>query len=51
MFQSCRENENKNFVSYFFPKIIAVYGIMWQNVVQPGRPQMTALKGCSLDAI
>ena len=27
-------------VSNFFPEYLAVYEIMWKNVVQRGRPQM-----------
>jgi len=26
----------------FFPKNRVVYGIMWKNLVQPDRPQMTS---------
>jgi hypothetical protein len=39
----CTENQNTNFMfNYFFPpEIRAVYEIMWENSVQPGRPQMT----------
>jgi hypothetical protein len=27
--------------SNVFPKIVAVYEIMWKNMVEPGMPQMT----------
>jgi hypothetical protein len=40
--KSCRENQNTHFVfsnSLFENR--AVYEIMWKNIVQPGRPQMT----------
>jgi hypothetical protein len=37
--KNCRENENKHFMlSNFFPKNLAVYEIMWKNVVEPERP-------------
>ena len=36
----CRENENKYFTfNSFFPKLLLF--IMWKNILQPGRPQMT----------
>jgi len=36
------ENQKTNFMfNNFFPKIVAVYEIMWENVVEPGMPQMT----------
>jgi len=43
MFQegSCRENQNLFFVQIFSPKTHAVCEIMWKNVVEPDRPQMT----------
>jgi len=25
----------------FFPENLAVYAMMWKNIVEPGRPQMT----------
>jgi hypothetical protein len=40
----CGENQNTQFI---FPLPLpppenrAVYDIMWKNIVQPGRPQMT----------
>jgi hypothetical protein len=40
--KSCRENQNTHFVfsnSLFENR--AVYEIMWKNIVQPDRPQMT----------
>jgi hypothetical protein len=31
--------------SNFFPKIVPLYEIMWENIVQPDRPQMTIEHG------
>jgi len=28
------------FSNFFFPENLAVYGIIWKNTVEPGRPQM-----------
>ena len=40
--KSCRENQNTHFVCRnFFFENRAVYEIMWKNIVQRGRPQMT----------
>jgi hypothetical protein len=40
--KSCRETQNTHFIfSNFFPENPAVYEIMWKNVVQPERLQMT----------
>jgi hypothetical protein len=40
--QICTDNQNTHFVfGNFSPEKPAVYEIMWQNIVQPGRPQMT----------
>jgi hypothetical protein len=40
--ESCRENYNTRFMSQnFFPENGAVYEIMWKNIVEPDRPQMT----------
>ena len=42
--KSCRENQNTHFVSsYFFFSFEnrTVYEIMWENIVERGRPQMT----------
>jgi len=38
----CRDNHSTHFTfnSFFFQNR-AVYDIMWQNIVEPGRPQMT----------
>jgi len=42
MFQSYREYQNTHFVfSNFFPEMYSVYEIMWNNMVEPDRPQMT----------
>jgi len=38
--KSCRENQNTYFMfSNFFFENCAIYGIMWKNIVQPGKPQ------------
>jgi len=40
--KSCRENHNTHFVfKNFFSKNCVSYEIMWENVVEPARPQMT----------
>ena len=41
--KSCTENQNTHFVfnNFFFFENLAVYEIMWKNMVQPDRPQMT----------
>jgi hypothetical protein len=40
--RSCKENQNTHSVlKNFFPKNRAVYVIMWKNIVQPDRRQMT----------
>ena len=41
--EDCRENQNTHFMfnNFFFLQNRAVYGIMWENIVQPGRPLMT----------
>jgi hypothetical protein len=40
--RSCRENPTIHFVfSNSFSERRAVYEIMWKNLVEPGRPQMT----------
>ena len=36
---SCRESRNTHFMSILFNRV--VYEVMWENVVEPGRPQMT----------
>jgi hypothetical protein len=50
--KSCRENQNTRFVfNNFFLENRAVYEIMWKNIVQPDRPQMTIQHGaCALRA-
>ena len=45
MFQTkvVEKNQNTHFVfSNFFKENLAVYEIMWKNIVERGRPQMTA---------
>ena len=38
----CREIQNIHFIfNKFCIEIRAVYELMWKNIVQPGRPQMT----------
>ena len=40
--KSCRENQNTNFTyNNFFFKNRTVYEIMWKNIVERSRPQMT----------
>jgi hypothetical protein len=40
--ESCRENQNKRFIfSNFVPENRAVYEIMWKNMVETERPQLT----------
>jgi len=41
--RSCTENQNTHFVfsNFFSPENRAVHEIMWKNIVEPGRPQMT----------
>jgi len=42
--KSCRENQNTHFVFnnfFFFFENRAVYEIMWKNIVELDRPQMT----------
>jgi hypothetical protein len=40
--ESCRQNQNTYFMfNNFFPENPAVYELMWKNMVQPDRPQMT----------
>jgi hypothetical protein len=35
-----RGNQNTNSVRYFFFENLAVYEIIWKNIVERGRPQM-----------
>ena len=37
----CRENQNTHFVFSNLKKNCAVYEIMWKNIAERGRPQMT----------
>jgi hypothetical protein len=40
--KSCRENQNTHFVfSNFFHENRAFYDIMWENIVDRARPQIT----------
>jgi hypothetical protein len=39
--KSCRENKKHMMGSITFFENRAVCGIMWKNIVQPGRPQST----------
>jgi hypothetical protein len=44
--KNCRENQNTHLVfSIFFFENRAVFEIMWKNIVQPYRPQMTIQYG------
>jgi len=36
-----RKSEHTFYVQYIIPENHAVYEIMWKNMVQPDRPQMT----------
>ena len=40
-YESCTENQNTHFVFSIFFLNLAVYKIMWENIVERGRPQMT----------
>jgi hypothetical protein len=50
--KSVRENKNTPFMfSNFFSKNLVVHEIMWKNMVQPDRPQMTVQYSvCTLHA-
>jgi hypothetical protein len=49
--KGCRENQNTHFLSITFSENRAGYEIMWKNMVQPDRPQMTVQYGaCILHA-
>ena len=38
----CRENQSTHYLlNVFFPESRTVYRIMWENMVEPDRPQMT----------
>ena len=42
--KSCRENQNAHLISsnfFFSPENLAVYEIMWENMVETDRPRMT----------
>jgi hypothetical protein len=40
--KSCRENQNTHFTLYnLFSDNLAVCEIMWKNIAEPDRPQMT----------
>jgi len=46
--KSCREHQNTQFVfnnSFFFNR--AIYEIMWENIVEQDRPQMTIWRMCT----
>jgi hypothetical protein len=43
----CRENQNTNFMfKNFFLENCAIYEMMWKNIVEPNRPQMTIWLMC-----
>jgi len=50
--KSCRANQNTYFIfNNVFSENCVVYEIMWQNMVEPDRSQMTVLFGaCALRA-
>jgi len=37
----CTENQNKHQISIAYSRIVPFYEIMWKNMVQPDRPQMS----------
>jgi hypothetical protein len=37
--KSCRENQNTFYMQLFFPKTVS-FEILWENMVEPGWPQM-----------
>ena len=41
--KSCRENQNTYFMfsNLFFFENRSIYEIMWKNIVDPGRPEVT----------
>jgi hypothetical protein len=41
--KSCRENQNTHFIfnNFFFLENSPVYVTIWENIVEPDRPQMT----------
>jgi len=39
-----RRTENQTHILYFSPKNRAVYEIMWKNVAEQDRPQMTTIR-------
>jgi hypothetical protein len=45
--QSCRENHNKFYIKQRSSENRAFYEIMWKNIMEPGRPQMTIWRMCS----
>jgi len=40
-YESCRENQTSHFMLSNFFENPAIYEIMWKNIVELGRPQMT----------
>ena len=47
--KSCRENQNTHFMFiFFFSKILPVYEMMWRNMVQSDRLQMTIWHMCTV---
>jgi hypothetical protein len=43
---NCRENQNTHFIFDFFFLNCAICEIMWKNIVEPDRPQMTIWYVC-----
>jgi hypothetical protein len=37
----CRGNQNTFYIEYLFHEDYAVYEVMWENVVEADRPEMT----------
>ena len=51
--KSCTENQNTHvvFSNFFFSENRTIYEIMWENMVEPERPQMTVqYDACALHA-
>jgi hypothetical protein len=45
---SCRENQNKFYVQENVYEDLVVYEIMWKNMVEPDRPQITLYGACAM---
>jgi len=47
---SCRENQKKFYIQENIYENRVVYEIMWENMAQPNRSQMTLYGACALHA-